>query len=347
MNRLLFITFIVFLFSSCKEVASFSFELTIIETPVDASIRGLSVVDQNCLWLSGSGGTILRSTDAGKNWKDCSISTESENDFRSIHAFDSLRAVVVGINNPAVIYSTSNGGTSWDAMDTLSGKGLFFNSLKFIETSTGLAVSDPVEGHFLIIRSSDGGHSWQKSTKVPPALSGESNFAASNSCIELLPGGYAWMAGGGARARAYSSRDSGNTWTVSDTPIKAQSSADGIYSIAFSDMNNGIIVGGNYQHPQLNDSIAAYTLNGGQSWQLCETMPRGFRSCIQYLSSDTLSIAIAMGKTGFDYSTDKGQNWLPGGDNGYYTMRAIPGQGAAYAAGADGRLAHISVSHQQ
>ncbi|MCG8578330.1 MAG: YCF48-related protein [Bacteroidales bacterium] len=346
MNRILFIAFYFLLLTACKEQSTISFELTNIETPTTASIRGLSVVDENCLWLSGSQGTVLRSMNGGQSWKDCSISTEANNDFRSIHAFDSLRAIVIGINNPAVIYSTSNGGTSWNAMDTLSGKGLFFNSLKFNDTSTGVAVSDPVDGHFLIIRSDDGGTNWHKSTIVPPALNGESNFAASNTCIELLTNGYAWMAGGGVKARVYSSNDFGNTWTVSNTPIKTQGAADGIYSIAFSNMNNGIIVGGNYQHPERNDSIAAFSNDGGLSWQLCQTMPRGFRSCIQFLNDGTSSIAIAMGKTGFDYSVDKGLNWQPGGDNGYYTIRAIPGELAAYGAGADGRVVFINVKTQ-
>jgi photosystem II stability/assembly factor-like uncharacterized protein len=343
MKHIVYTALFLFLITACHKPTSVSFEISSIETPTHASIRGLSVIDKNCIWLSGSQGTVLKSLDGGQNWEDCSISTEATNDFRSIHAFDSLRAIVIGVNNPAIIYATSNGGSSWTAMDTIIGEGLFFNSLKFTETSKGVAVSDPVDGRFLIIRSDDGGISWQKSTTVPPALKGESNFAASNTCIELLPDGSAWMASGGPKARVYSSNNFGQNWMVSLTPVKAQSTADGIYSIAFKDKNNGIAVGGNYQYPERNDSIAAFTLDGGQSWQLAHTMPRGFRSCIQYLNNDSETIAIAKGKTGFDYSTDKGQTWLAGGDTGFYTIRAIPGQLAAYAAGSDGRLALIEV----
>lgn len=343
MNRLLFILLILMLTVACKQNTSVTVYFEKLQPPTEASIRGLSVIDSQCLWLSGSGGTVLRSLDGGQNWKDCSIKAEASNDFRSIHAFDSLRAIVIGVNNPAVIYLTSNGGTSWSAVDTIGGKGLFFNSLKFADTAHGLAVSDPVDGRFLIMGSNNGGLNWQKSTLVPPALKGESNFAASNTCIELLADGNAWMASGGPKARVYSSQDYGNSWTVVNTPIKAQSTADGIYSIAFSNNKDGIAVGGNYQHPERNDSIAAYTNDGGASWQLCRTMPQGFRSCIQYLNNGSTSIAIAMGKTGFDYSTDMGQNWQVGGNEGYYTLRAIPGQLAAYAAGADGRLVLVKI----
>ncbi|MBK3518657.1 WD40/YVTN/BNR-like repeat-containing protein [Carboxylicivirga marina] len=346
MKHFFYILLSIVLFYSCKQQSHPRFVFNEIETPTQASIRGLCVVDEQCLWLSGSGGTVLRSMDGGQHWKDCSIASEAKNDFRSIHAFDSLRAIVIGINNPAVIYSTSDGGTNWNTMDTLVADGLFFNSLKFADDLHGLAVSDPIDGRFLIIRTEDGGMNWTKCETIPMALTGESNFAASNTCIEFLPNGKAWMASGGSTARVYSSNNYGKTWTAYNTPIKVQHEADGIYSIAFNDQLHGIMVGGNYEHPERNDSIAAFTNDGGSNWQQCDKMPQGFRSCVQHFSDGTRSIAIAMGKTGFDYSTDNGQSWHAGNNNGYYTIRPIPGQLSAYTAGSNGRLAHMQIKMQ-
>jgi len=338
-----FILLVTILYA-CDNKAEFAFTFDEISTPTSASIRGLSVIDEHCIWLSGSGGTVLRTTDGGENWTDCSISAEAQNDFRSIHAFDSLKAYVMGIKNPAVIYSTTNGGQSWNAMDTIKAEGIFFNSLLFSSPDKAMALSDPIDGQFLVIETKDAGNSWQKTSDMPPSLPGEGNFAASNTCIEYLPTGEAWYATGGAASRVFMTKDDGKNWQVVRTPILANEAADGIYSIAFKNTNQGIVVGGNYQHPELNDSIAAYTVNGGQSWLLAQTMPAGFRSCIQYFTNSSQSIAVAMGKTGFDYSVDNGINWMTGGKDGYYTIRSIPGTLKGFAAGSDGRFAQFSIT---
>ncbi|MBR8536746.1 hypothetical protein KDU71_14310 [Carboxylicivirga sediminis] len=334
---------LMLLIAACTSTPQPSFTFTELDTPTQASIRGLSVINNQCLWLSGSGGTILRSNDGGGTWHDCSISHEAGNDFRSIHALDSLQAFVIGVNNPAIIYQTTNGGREWHAVDTLSGDGLFFNSLKFATRRKALAVSDPVDGRFMILRSTNGGRSWERSQQVPMALPGESNFAASNTCIEYLDNGYAWMASGGPAARIYLTQDDGTSWRVVSTPMKAQSASDGIYSVAFSNAQKGIAVGGNYMHPELNDSIAAYTSDGGLSWRLAQSMPTGFRSCVQYVTVEHTQLAVAMGKTGYDYSMDDGKNWLHGGEEGYYTLRPVPGEASAYVAGANGRVARLTI----
>jgi photosystem II stability/assembly factor-like uncharacterized protein len=328
----------------CTSTIEPFFTFTELQSPTEASIRGLSVVNEHCLWISGSGGTVMRSTNSGETWLDCSIKQEADNDFRSIHAIDSLHAYVIGVNNPAKVYCTSDGGRSWETADSISAQGLFFNSLKFAGKERALAVSDPTDGYFYVLKTTDGGYSWHRVTTLPPALDGESNFAASNTCIEYLEDGSAWMVTGGPEARVYYSKDDGNNWHVVATPVKAGTNANGIYSIAFENKQNGIAVGGSYISHEENDSIAAYSHDGGLNWQLAQTMPSGFRSCIQYFTLDGMKLAIAMGKTGFDYSVDGGVNWHFGGSDGYYTIRAVPGQAGGYAAGSNGRVAHVKIT---
>ena len=43
--------------------------IEIISSGTKTSLRGLSVVNDNIIWVSGSNGTVGRSTNAGKNWK--------------------------------------------------------------------------------------------------------------------------------------------------------------------------------------------------------------------------------------------------------------------------------------
>lgn len=344
MKQFFYMFVVICLLVACDKPSAYHFAFQDIATPTNASIRGLSVIDENTLWLAGSGGTVLRTTDGGDSWMDCSIANEGQNDFRSLHAFDSLRAFVIGINNPAHIYRTIDGGHSWQTMDTIQYDGVFFNSLLFNSDNNALAISDQVDGNFMLIQTFDGGNTWKRIGGLPMPVANEGNFAASNTCIEYLPTGEAWFATGVSESRVYMSKDNAISWAAVSTPVLCKASADGIYSIDFKDTLNGIAVGGNYLYPERNDSIAAYTNNGGQSWQLPQSMPSGFRSCVQYFSDGETSIALAMGKTGFDYSLDDGQNWNNGGEDGYYTIRPIPGQLGGFVAGSDGRVAKFNIS---
>ena len=71
-----------------------------LKTGVDAEIRALHVINENVVWASASKGTVLLSVDGGVNWKVSRIEGEEQNEFRSLHAWDAKRAMVVGIQNP-------------------------------------------------------------------------------------------------------------------------------------------------------------------------------------------------------------------------------------------------------
>ena len=79
-------------------------------TGVNASLRGLSVVDRRIVWASGSEGTVIRTEDAGKTWHDVSVPQATKLDFRDIHAFDAQVAVIVSAGQPARFYRTQDGG---------------------------------------------------------------------------------------------------------------------------------------------------------------------------------------------------------------------------------------------
>ena len=96
------------------------------ETNTKASLRGLFVVNEKTIWASGTEGTVLLSTDGGENWQFISVPGEEENDFRSIHAWDENRALVIGINGPDFGYLTENGGKSWEVIFRDTTQGVFF-----------------------------------------------------------------------------------------------------------------------------------------------------------------------------------------------------------------------------
>ncbi|MDX8338511.1 hypothetical protein SLH46_04915 [Draconibacterium sp. IB214405] len=342
MKLLLTSAFILLLFS-CQIATKKQFDVVFSElnTNTEASLRGLQVVDENVVWASGSGGTVLVSTDGGDSWNDVTVPGTEKNDFRSIHAWDDKTAIVFGVAGPEFGYKTIDGGATWNVVFQDTTRGLFFNSVKFADVKHGLAVSDPIDGKFFVLRTEDAGISWTQVADLPSVEEGEANFAASNTCIEYLPSGRAWIASGGKAARVFYSADFGKSWQVAKTPMVRGLTSSGIFSVEFINDNEGVIVGGIFDQPELNTNIASYTVDGGVSWLPAVTMPNEYRSCVQEVKVGKESLVFAIGKTGCDISTDGGINWNFLSGEGYYTFRAVPGQLSGFAAGSSGRIAKV------
>src|SRR5688500_8365423 len=77
-----------------------------------ASLRGLSVVNENVVWASGTGGTVIRTLDGGKTWKVITVPGAEKLDFRDIEAFDATTAYILSIGNgdSSRIYKTTDSG---------------------------------------------------------------------------------------------------------------------------------------------------------------------------------------------------------------------------------------------
>ncbi len=335
---------VAILATRCSDKASYEIEFTELETGCSISIRALHVVSEDVIWASGTGGTYLVSIDGGESWEVDTIPGASKDDFRSIHAWNDREAIVFGINRPGRAYYTADGGISWDIVYENNKEGIFFDSAVFADENTGLALSDPLDSTSFVIRTSDRGRSWNKLNNMPVLKQGEYNFAASNSCIDYHAGGNIWIITGGSEARVFISDDHGMNWTARETGIVHGNPSSGNFSVSFYDKRNGIVVGGTYDKPELNDKIAAWSSDGGDNWHLSEIMPREYRSCIIWMQNGRSRIAFAIGKTGCDYSLDKGRTWIPGSNvKDYYTARAVQGTLTGFAAGAEGKIARIKV----
>jgi hypothetical protein len=124
-------------------------------------------------------------------------------------------------------------------------------------------------------------------------MEGEGAFAASNTCLAIVPtnvrksGASApdanlWFATGGKTARVFHSPDRGQTWQVFDTPILQGPDSAGIFSIAFRDALHGVIAGGDYKHPKDDGPNLAFTDDGGKTWTLSDLHPLAFFSGVAY-----------------------------------------------------------------
>jgi photosystem II stability/assembly factor-like uncharacterized protein len=302
------------------------------ESGVTARLRGVSAVTAQVAWASGADGTILRTADGGASWHRLASPSTERLDFRDIDAIDADTARILSIGSGAAsrIYRTSDAGAHWTLEFTNTDPDAFFDGMAFWDFNHGIAVSDSVNGTFVIIRTDDGGHTWSRvpSDRLPPALPNEGAFAASGTSITVVRPGLAWMATGAAdRARVLRSADAGRSWQVAETPVCAGKSA-GIFSIAFRDAQHGVIVGGDYTRESAAVENVAVSGDGGVTW----TSPRGsglsrFRSVVAPVPGAAATF-IAIGPLGGYTSIDDGQTWAPSAAPGADTsaLRRAPQQ---------------------
>jgi len=304
-----------------------------------ASFRGLCAVNKNVVWASGTAGTYLTTNDGGVHWKAATVPGAEKLDFRDVQAFDARTAYLlsIGPGDSSRIYKTSDAGAHWTLQLKNPDATGFFDEMAFWSPAHGVLVGDPVGGQFVLMTTTNSGATWTPQT-LPSALEGEGAFAASGTGITVRGKSDIWFGTGGkGGARVFHSRDGGANWTVSPTPIRNDSASAGIFSIAFSDAQHGIAVGGDYGKPKEAIGNIALTFDGGETWvEPKGTRPSGFRSAVAYIAS--LKAWIATGTSGSDISTDGGQNWKQFDAGDYNAISFLP-SAEGWAAGPHGRLA--------
>jgi photosystem II stability/assembly factor-like uncharacterized protein len=315
---------------------------------VTATFRGVSAVDAETAWVSGSRGTVLRTTDGGATWANVSPAGAATLDIRDVDAIDRRTAYALSIGNgdQSRIFKTTDGGQSWVTQFVSPDADAFFDAMAFWDADRGLAFSDSAGGVHRILSTSDGGRTWTRiaPATVPPALDGEGAFAASGTNVAVWGTQHAWVGTGAAStARVLRTTDGGRTWAVADTPLAAGPTS-GIYSIAFRDARHGIVVGGDYSKE--NDAVdnVAVTSDGGATWTRVSGLG-GFRSVVTHLPGGTGRRWLALGPSGADRSDDDGVTWtpevLPG--RGLHTFSLSSDGVTGWAAGGRGQVAKFSI----
>lgn len=306
----------------------------------EVSLRGLSVVDDQIIWASGTGGTLARSTDGGQHWQWFKVAGLEQRDLRAIEAFDADRVVVVAVGSPALILRTSDGGRSWDEAYRNDAPDSFLDGVDFWDDQHGVAFGDPLNGRLLVLWTDDGGASWHsvKKRDLPEAIPGEAGFAASGTSIRAMNGGVAVIGTGGSAARVWRSTDWGHSWSVWDTPMRHGESSQGIFSLAEGADGRWVIVGGDYKQPDSSERNAFWSANQGRSWNPAKKPPNGYRSGLEALADGRL---VATGPNGTDVSMDGGATWSALSQEGFHVVREARQGKAVYFAGPDGRIGRM------
>lgn len=304
-----------------------------------ASLRGLSVVSKDIAWVSGTGGTVGRTTDGGQHWQTIIIPGAEKLDIRDIEAFSdsTAYALSIGPGDQSRIYKTKNGGQSWQLQFTNLDKEAFYDAIAFWDEKHGIALSDPVQGKYRMITTNDGGQTWKPlpSDSMPAALPKEGAFAASGTCLITQGSHDAWFVTGGSKyGRVFHTTDRGKSWTVTESPMPAGKESAGIFSVAFKNATEGMLAGGDYATPARTSHTAARSTDAGKSWKLVE-QPLPFCSCVIW-SQDRW---IAVGTRGSFQSSD-GLSWKVLDQENYNVVaRAVTGE--VWAAGPQGRIARL------
>ena len=321
--------------ASAHSSSSARYHLVPLNSGTTASLRGIAVVDAHTAWASGTGGTVLRTTDGGAGWSALHVPNADSLDFRDVAAFDSLNAYVLSAGEDGRIYKTSDGGRTWTLQFSNKTKGAFFDCFDFWDAQHGIAMSDPVGGKLLVI-STDDGNAWHtRASAALPVQDGEAAFAASGTCV-ITQGTRVYLAtGGGAVSRVFVSDDRGDHWRVAATPVPAGASSSGIFSLAFRDPDHGIAIGGDYQKPA-QEAVVATTSNGGRLWSIGGKT--AYVSGAAFVKNS--NTVAAVGTSGTRVSSDRGVTWLKL-DTVEYNAVQFSADGVGYVVGPKGRIAKL------
>jgi photosystem II stability/assembly factor-like uncharacterized protein len=239
-------------------------------------LRSVYFVNANTGWIAGWGSTVLKTTNAGKNW----VSQFAYGDFQSITFVNANTGWIVG--GGTLLYKTTNGGTNWISSQLPNASLQYI--VKFVDENTGY-----ISGNGgLVLKSTDGGSSWvRKITGTTVNLTGIDFICAEKGWIagdggvikNTTDGGetwisqtsgttqnigkvdfinchYGWISGyGGIVLRT---TNGGDNWIISQTPV-----TDWLTTVYFFDCNNGFAAGGNYYGSSCS---ILKTTNGGINW---------------------------------------------------------------------------------
>ncbi len=323
-----------YLFVFCCAFSSHAQKVELLAGTVKSSFRGLSVVNDKTVWVSGSNGTVGLSADGGATWKWMIVKGFEKTDFRDIEAFDKTTAVIMGVDEPAYILRTTDGGNTWATVYQNTNKGMFLDAMEFWNEQSGIVIGDPIDNHFFVARTFDGGKTWRDLPKqnYPAADSGEACFASSGTNIRKLNKQEAVFISGGTKSNLFI-RD-----TKTALPLVQGKTSTGANSIAIKNNKVLVIVGGDFMAKDDTTGNACITIDGGKTFTAPTAAPHGYRSCVEYLDKTNW---VTCGLNGVDISHDDGKNWNWISRESFNVCRKAKKGKAIFFAGGSGRIGKL------
>jgi photosystem II stability/assembly factor-like uncharacterized protein len=173
--------------------------------PLDATLTGVSFVDDKEGWAVGQAGVVLHTRDGGEQWEVQRSTPDQDRPLFAVHFFDRANGVAVGLWS--LVLTTSDGGQHWTSrqLDAPAGARRADLNLFGLFAGPGNALYAAAEKGY-VLHSADRGASWHYLS---------TGYAGSFWTGVALPDGGLLV--GGLRGALYRSADAGQSWVRINT----------------------------------------------------------------------------------------------------------------------------------
>ncbi|MCW8804251.1 MAG: T9SS type A sorting domain-containing protein [Ignavibacteriaceae bacterium] len=212
-------------------------------SPITTTILCVDIVDTVFAWAGTIDGKTIKTTNGGQTWTTTIGSPGGE--VTSFSAIDISKALAISNSATSTrIRRTVAGGVAWSTVYENTDPDARLNAISMLDESNGYAVGNPVSGQWVILKTTDGGVTWNDISTLPQngTEKGKSN---SMKWIDVQNG---WF--GTDDSRIYRTTDGGLTWTSSTTTFQNHN------GVAFTDLSAGVSAGEDVN----------YTSDGGATW---------------------------------------------------------------------------------
>ncbi|OGU77630.1 MAG: hypothetical protein A2W11_08195 [Ignavibacteria bacterium RBG_16_35_7] len=236
------------------------------QSGVSTTLFSISALDSENCWVAGLNGKILKTTDGGNTWLSQSYFQENFQ-IMSLYFWNSTRGWLGAvIHDPPIgpiglIYSTTNGGISWNQQ--FWGLGQPLTDIFFVDENNGWGAVNNSD----ILITSNGGNDW-----IPKSFSPNYGFSSYRVILRIPDSG--WIINYGNSNDIRFTSDGGNTWS-----IQTQASVR-FFDIYFVEQKYGWAVGEN--------GLLVHTTNGGGVFPSTPTLVSPINN--QLLKSDTVNL---------------------------------------------------------
>jgi photosystem II stability/assembly factor-like uncharacterized protein len=223
------------------------------ESGVETDLSLVFALDSMHVWAAGDEAILLRTTNGGINWENCTIPYTA----KCMHFFNTHKGIIAGANSQVLL--TVDGGISWDLVPT--GVLASYTGMSFTDSLNGWLTGN---GNQVIVRTRDGGQTWQ-------------NLSIGNSERFLIDVGFADTNKGWVLCRNYDiphnhhvmvTNDGGNSWTtLYSWPFNPDYIIYQFYDLCVTDSMNIWICGYMWEYYFTDGGVVWNSSNGGEDWE--------------------------------------------------------------------------------
>ncbi len=286
----------------------------------------VSFINKNTGWACGSGGKIIKTTNAGTNWvlQNTGITNK---DLQGIYAVDSQYVYCVGWFQ--TILKTTNGGTNWIMIrDGPWGTGASLFGLYFLDRNTGWLLRNEY-----VLRTTDGCQTFD-STHINFSYLRDIYFKDALTGVMCSDG-----------AGIFKSTNGGVNWIQIIIPQTTTESPD-FFKESFIG-NTGWVIGRGTNTPGLGPNVWK-TTNFGTSWDTIGRVPYPYALENYCVFFSSLSTGWCGGSNGWMLkSTNGGVNWIQqNATGGFKRSIFMYSDSIGWVVGASGLVLYTTTSGQ-